>query len=155
MRSNANRCSLSTIADPDRSNPTRNRWERPLDTIRSFEAAIDGNYRRSSYYRPGETSLDKNYDFNPRAVGSLYHVDPNESAQQNSWNRRSSYYAGEPDPICLSFTVRHSLCSPCLDPATTAFEAADARDALYWPSDGRIHEHFCASFMHSAPRDVL
>ncbi|OAF58470.1 hypothetical protein VC83_05050 [Pseudogymnoascus destructans] len=36
------------IADPDRSNPTRSRWERPLDTIRSFEAAIDGNYARKS-----------------------------------------------------------------------------------------------------------
>ncbi|KAL5337987.1 hypothetical protein BJX70DRAFT_218597 [Aspergillus crustosus] len=28
------------IADPDRSNPTRARLERPLDTIRGFEAAI-------------------------------------------------------------------------------------------------------------------
>jgi hypothetical protein len=32
--------------DPDLSNPTRSRWERPLDTIKSFEAAIDGEYRR-------------------------------------------------------------------------------------------------------------
>ncbi|OAA43003.1 hypothetical protein BBO_04918 [Beauveria brongniartii RCEF 3172] len=36
------------IADPDRSNPTRSRWERPLDTIRSFEAAINGGYQRRS-----------------------------------------------------------------------------------------------------------
>ncbi|KAI9830766.1 MAG: hypothetical protein M1826_004399 [Phylliscum demangeonii] len=37
------------IADPDRSNPTRSRWERPLDTIRSFEAAIDdASARRQS-----------------------------------------------------------------------------------------------------------
>jgi len=35
------------ITEPDRSNPTRDRWERPLDTIRSFEAAIDGGYRKS------------------------------------------------------------------------------------------------------------
>lgn len=49
---------LSTfIADPDRSNPTRSRWERPLDTIRSFEAAIDGNYSRKSYMRTGEITL--------------------------------------------------------------------------------------------------
>jgi hypothetical protein len=33
-------------AEPDRSNPTRNRWERPLDTVRAFEAAIDGKYNR-------------------------------------------------------------------------------------------------------------
>lgn len=39
------------LADPDLSNPTRPRLERPLDTIRSFEAAIDGSYhgRRMSY----------------------------------------------------------------------------------------------------------
>ncbi|KAI9370123.1 hypothetical protein BJX61DRAFT_544931 [Aspergillus egyptiacus] len=29
------------ITDPDRSNPTRPRLERPLDTIRGFEAAIE------------------------------------------------------------------------------------------------------------------
>ncbi|KAH8735487.1 hypothetical protein BGZ61DRAFT_80279 [Ilyonectria robusta] len=40
----------NAIADPDKSNPTRNRWERPLDTIRSFEAAIDGGYARKSIY---------------------------------------------------------------------------------------------------------
>ncbi|KAK5790874.1 hypothetical protein VI817_006183 [Penicillium citrinum] len=37
--------SLTFLVDPDRSNPTRSRLERPLDTIRSFEAAID-NHRR-------------------------------------------------------------------------------------------------------------
>lgn len=50
---------VSTLADPDRSNPTRPRFERPLDTIRSFEAAIRGTYtvepsppsRRPSYIR--------------------------------------------------------------------------------------------------------
>lgn len=40
--------------EPDLSNPTRSRWERPLDTIRSFEAAIDGGYNnRRSIIRPG------------------------------------------------------------------------------------------------------
>ncbi|RHZ59011.1 hypothetical protein CDV55_106676 [Aspergillus turcosus] len=33
------------ITDPDRSNPTRPRLERPLDTIRSFEAAIEARRR--------------------------------------------------------------------------------------------------------------
>jgi hypothetical protein len=42
------------IADPDLSNPTRPRMERPLDTIRSFERAIDNGYkRRSSMMRGG------------------------------------------------------------------------------------------------------
>ncbi|MCJ1478934.1 hypothetical protein MMC13_007618 [Lambiella insularis] len=40
------------ITDPDRSNPTRPRLERPLDTIRSFEAAIDGSYSRRFSTRP-------------------------------------------------------------------------------------------------------
>ncbi|KAJ5150843.1 uncharacterized protein N7482_010095 [Penicillium canariense] len=31
------------ITDPDLSNPTRNRLERPLETIRAFEAAIDSH----------------------------------------------------------------------------------------------------------------
>lgn len=57
------------IADPDRSNPTRSRWERPLDTIRAFEAAIDGNYSRKSYIRT-------------------------ESDGPANFNRRGSYYAG-------------------------------------------------------------
>ncbi|KAI1333231.1 hypothetical protein F5Y16DRAFT_414972 [Xylariaceae sp. FL0255] len=60
------------IADPDRSNPTRSRWERPLDTIRSFEAAIDGGYNRKSLYRP-------------------------ESESIANWNRRSSYYGNNGD----------------------------------------------------------
>ncbi|KAL9032596.1 MAG: hypothetical protein Q9214_007896, partial [Letrouitia sp. 1 TL-2023] len=55
-------------ADPDRSNPTRSRLERPLDTIRSFEAAIDGSFARRPFSR-AET-----YD------GSNHH------------NRRSMYY---------------------------------------------------------------
>ncbi|TVY85003.1 Uncharacterized protein LSUE1_G000350 [Lachnellula suecica] len=60
----------NAIADPDRSNPTRNRWERPLDTIRSFEAAIDGNYSRKSYIRTDSADTASTY------------------------NRRSSYYGG-------------------------------------------------------------
>lgn len=43
------------IADPDLSNPTRPRMERPLDTIRSFEAAIDGSYNRRASFRAGTT----------------------------------------------------------------------------------------------------
>lgn len=47
-----------SIAEPDLSNPTRPRWERPLDTIRSFEAAIDAEYKtRQTLLRPGLVSL--------------------------------------------------------------------------------------------------
>ncbi|CCT62017.1 uncharacterized protein FFB20_04559 [Fusarium fujikuroi] len=61
----------NSIADPDKSNPTRNRWERPLDTIRSFEAAIDGGYSRKSLYRA-------------------------ETDSQANWNRRNSSYNSQP-----------------------------------------------------------
>lgn len=45
---------LPFAAEPDLANPTRPRWERPLDTIRSFEKAIDSGYkRRSSMIRAG------------------------------------------------------------------------------------------------------
>ncbi|UPX11363.1 uncharacterized protein EKO05_0001969 [Ascochyta rabiei] len=65
------------IAEPDLSNPTRSRWERPLDTIRSFEAAIDGEYRRrASQMRSDQTDVMSNY---------------------GGASRRSSYYGGGPD----------------------------------------------------------
>lgn len=44
-------------ADPDLSNPTRPRMERPLDTIRSFEKAIDAGYKRRSSMMRGGASL--------------------------------------------------------------------------------------------------
>ena len=48
-------------ADPDLSNPTRPRLERPLDTIRSFEKAIDSGYkRRSSMMRGGKCTTESN-----------------------------------------------------------------------------------------------
>lgn len=65
------------IAEPDLSNPTRSRWERPLDTIRSFEAAIDGEYRRRvSQMRSDQTDVMSNY---------------------GGPSRRSSYYGGGPN----------------------------------------------------------
>lgn len=40
-------------ADPDRSNPTRPRLERPLATIMSFHAAVDGVYGERTYSKSG------------------------------------------------------------------------------------------------------
>ncbi|KAJ5639319.1 uncharacterized protein N7484_007181 [Penicillium longicatenatum] len=60
------------ITDPDWSNPTRPRFERPLDTIRSFEAAINGTYgtqRRGSYARTDDAA-----------------------SQMGDFSRRTSYY---------------------------------------------------------------
>ncbi|KAI5867041.1 hypothetical protein GGS23DRAFT_302615 [Durotheca rogersii] len=61
------------ITDPDRSNPTRSRSERPLDTIRAFEAAIDGGYNRKSMLR-------------------------SESESVLNWDRRASYYGTTTTP---------------------------------------------------------
>ncbi|KAG9538529.1 hypothetical protein KCU79_g20107, partial [Aureobasidium melanogenum] len=61
----------NVITEPDLSNPTRPRWERPLDTIRSFERAIDGGYKRRS------VSRSESYTYN-----------------NNDMSRRSSYYGG-------------------------------------------------------------
>ncbi|KAL7628790.1 hypothetical protein AAE478_000305 [Parahypoxylon ruwenzoriense] len=72
----------NAITDPDRSNPTRSRSERPLDTIRGFEAAIDGAHSRKSILRSDSESI-------------------------SNWNRRGSYYGSEqcvssPFPNCMS-----------------------------------------------------
>lgn len=50
------------IAEPDKSNPTRNRWERPLDTIRGFEVAIDGGYSRKTMMHRSETDSVANWN---------------------------------------------------------------------------------------------
>ncbi|KAJ4402928.1 hypothetical protein N0V91_006839 [Didymella pomorum] len=77
------------IAEPDLSNPTRSRWERPLDTIRSFEAAIDGEYRRrASQMRSDQTDVMSNYGGASRR--SSYYGGPD--AQRHSSN---SYYGSQ------------------------------------------------------------
>ncbi|KAI9927752.1 hypothetical protein ASPWEDRAFT_551961 [Aspergillus wentii DTO 134E9] len=65
------------IVEPDISNPTRPRFERPLDTIRSFEAAIYGpiTSRPTSYVKtdngstPGEYSKRGSYFGAPNGNG--------------------------------------------------------------------------------------
>ncbi|CAI7669239.1 unnamed protein product [Penicillium bialowiezense] len=64
----------NVITDPDLSNPTRPRFERPLDTIRSFEAAIYGSYsnNRGSYARTEDAA-----------------------SQMGDFSRRTSYHGGQ------------------------------------------------------------
>ncbi|KAK4129536.1 hypothetical protein N657DRAFT_677138 [Parathielavia appendiculata] len=112
------------IADPDRSNPTRSRWERPLDTIRSFEAAIDGGYsnrrsiirtdtegatwgasRRSSYYGGngnfGRSGHDSYYGNRPpsmmyanRADGSLPDLRSAGMGQRDGYHDQQNFGYG-------------------------------------------------------------
>ena len=67
-------CIDKCTADPDRSNPTRNRMERPLDTIRSFHAAAEGttSHRGSYTSRPGtRISLPEYTDADRNSFSSL------------------------------------------------------------------------------------
>jgi hypothetical protein len=58
----------NVITDPDRSNPTRHRMERPLDTIRSFNAAAEGtSSRRSSFNNRPQSQAGWNGETNRRA----------------------------------------------------------------------------------------
>ncbi|KAI0450603.1 hypothetical protein F5B21DRAFT_508016 [Xylaria acuta] len=101
------------IADPDRSNPTRSRWERPLDTIRSFEAAIDGGYNRKSFYGPGSESVA-------------------------GWNRRSSYYGNNgraPQDGWNGASRPNRIDSGMFDPRQSAM-IGNSRDSYYEGFDG-------------------
>lgn len=96
--SDQNPCEIWTDTsqvEPDRSNPTRSRWERPLDTIRAFEAAIDGNYSRKSYARTGQNTTyitgARTHFVSGNNADWPFHTD---SDAQSSYNRRSSYYGG-------------------------------------------------------------
>lgn len=97
------------IADPDRSNPTRSRWERPLDTIRSFEAAIDGNYSRKSYMRTesgdGQYNRRSSYyggtqittDDRPRHAQNSYYGGRSQSYRPDSYAPRPDSYYNAPE----------------------------------------------------------
>lgn len=60
----------NVITDPDLSNPTRPRLERPLDTIRSFEKAIDNGYKRRNSMMRSE-SHDQNQQYQSRRNSSF------------------------------------------------------------------------------------
>ncbi|ANB13581.1 hypothetical protein AWJ20_1878 [Sugiyamaella lignohabitans] len=68
----------NTIHDPDRSNPSRPRNERPLDTIRSFEYACTGDERlrdemetaRLGWSTRRDFSTMPRFDTNPYAAPS-------------------------------------------------------------------------------------
>lgn len=80
------------IADPDRSNPTRSRWERPLDTIRSFEAAIDGGYSRKSSI----PDTDNNNNFSRRnSYFSVQGANPPAATGNGGRNPQDGYYRGQ------------------------------------------------------------
>ncbi|KAJ4401519.1 hypothetical protein N0V85_005503 [Neurospora sp. IMI 360204] len=107
------------ISDPDRSNPTRSRWERPLDTIRSFEAAIDGAYsnRRSIYRSDSESTWGNNSKrnsyygtsgpgyYNSRPASTMYpnrqdgsQHDLRQAPRDTYYDHQSGYNSGYSSP---------------------------------------------------------
>lgn len=81
----------SQIADPDLSNPTRPRLERPLDTIRSFEKAIDNGYkRRSSMVRGGKSHLRKAHPTSVFAGASVLGLSQARGCARNDTPRSAS-----------------------------------------------------------------
>ncbi|EXJ74107.1 uncharacterized protein A1O5_02401 [Cladophialophora psammophila CBS 110553] len=80
----------NVITDPDRSNPTRHRMERPLDTIRAFNAAAEGTTsRRASYNtRPG-SQVGWNGDMSRR---TSYYSNNGYSQQRPRISPSGGYY---------------------------------------------------------------
>ncbi|KAL4935309.1 hypothetical protein BDV06DRAFT_207244 [Aspergillus oleicola] len=89
------------ISEPDLSNPTRPRFERPLDTIRSFEAAIYGSYaaaRPTSFAQtgddattPGDYSRRSSY-YNPYSHGHNRQYSDRGYPNRPNYSRPNSYY---------------------------------------------------------------
>ncbi|KAH7123705.1 hypothetical protein B0J11DRAFT_550556 [Dendryphion nanum] len=77
------------IAEPDLSNPTRSRWERPLDTIRSFEAAIDSEYKRRSHITRPDSEIQSAY---ASRRSSYYGAGAGNSYDQNRYSQYGNGY---------------------------------------------------------------
>ncbi|RPA89915.1 hypothetical protein L873DRAFT_1885017 [Choiromyces venosus 120613-1] len=92
-------------SEPDLSNPTRNRWERPLDTIRAFEDAIYKEHRQNyyDYHARSNTNTPRNphYDVypgpssTPRSGMDSY---GEQAAGYGRMNARSPVYNGRMSP---------------------------------------------------------
>lgn len=85
------------ITDPDRSNPTRPRLERPLDTIRSFQMAAEATYsnRRSTYSGSRPASQNDFSTSSPQNRRSSYYgASNNGSPYRPRPGARGSYYQG-------------------------------------------------------------
>lgn len=97
------------ITEPDLSNPTRSRWERPLDTIRSFERAIDGDYKRRTISRgPSEFDRENHYVSRRSSYMGGFNGGPSPSKANGYYsNRPESFYdsyGGAPPPPRARFS---------------------------------------------------
>ncbi|KAI9699164.1 MAG: hypothetical protein M1820_007243 [Bogoriella megaspora] len=83
------------IVDPDLSNPTRSRWERPLDTIRSFEAAIDGGYKKRQSIVRAESEGPNGY---ASRRSSYFGGNCNDQSYNNRSPQMNGYYGSRAAP---------------------------------------------------------
>ncbi|KAF3905593.1 hypothetical protein AA313_de0208854 [Arthrobotrys entomopaga] len=72
------------ITDPDRSNPTRHRMERPLETIRNFERAIYNDSERDYPRRPHRNGSTYDHQNSQRASMAYQYGD--QSARQSTYD---------------------------------------------------------------------
>ncbi|RVX74368.1 hypothetical protein B0A52_01493 [Exophiala mesophila] len=92
----------NVITDPDRSNPTRHRMERPLDTIRSFNAAAEGTSSRRSSYGRAPSQMSYNNDSRRASYYSQNGYSPQRPqrpAVGGGYYRNSSYGFGPQNSV--------------------------------------------------------
>ena len=85
---------IAVAAEPDLTNPTRSRWERPLDTIRSFDKNIEAGYKRRSLSRSGRFRDHSAKDARHRLTHADLVSESHDQREQLA-SRRSSHYGGK------------------------------------------------------------
>ncbi|KAK9240160.1 hypothetical protein V1525DRAFT_371075 [Lipomyces kononenkoae] len=78
----------NVIQEPDRSNPTRSRSERPLDTIRSFEYAVTGDrHLKEQIFRERLPWEGRRYQqaYNPSAYGDDSYDNVGQAQQHHDY----------------------------------------------------------------------
>ena len=85
------------IAEPDRSNPTRSKHERPLDTIRSFELAAYGKEFGGAPSELGLDRVDSRQSLNNYGNGAGYRMNRNSSYSAMSQMQRNYSYGNMHD----------------------------------------------------------
>ncbi|OQE09383.1 hypothetical protein PENVUL_c006G09597 [Penicillium vulpinum] len=93
----------NVITDPDLSNPTRPRFERPLDTIRSFEAAIYGSYSNN------QDAASQMGDFSRR---TSYHGGQNSGPSNRNYDQSGQYGQSQSRPDSIVNAYQNAPLSP-------------------------------------------
>lgn len=101
------------ISEPDLTNPTRSRWERPLDTIRSFENQIDNSHkRRSTVSMAGGSASTTPGSHSPFVSHrNSYFAGADNGYNQGRYSQAGGYYGRQRDSYAPrdSFQARHSM----------------------------------------------